>query len=215
MFEGRGLCVDPERSIGLQLTEGSITLCQMKCFVLGFATTTTSVCSALVAFRFEVVLVALALMVSFFMVGCREPAPLSVAKELQSASKHREASAPIVSSDSRPLPLAKEATELVAARKRIDVLTQKAADVVVQIEAKAPNRVTLVRLDQVFIEARRLLLTDVHLARLGDALSDADRTKLTRYSRDRYEGLKRRVAKAGVRHRAAKQPQAVTQSDAP
>lgn len=100
-----------------------------------------------------------------------------------------------------PSPLPTAATQLRAARARIDELTSTAAEAVRRLESRPPSPKDLLALDQAFVEARRLLLTDPRLARLGAGLTQDQKAQLKRYSRRRYTALERRVAAAGARHR--------------
>lgn len=86
-------------------------------------------------------------------------------------------------------------------KARVDTLTAPAEAMVRQIEASPPDRLTLLRLDAAFTDARRALVTDSELAALGARLGPTDQAAVRRYSKARYEGLRARVAAAGRRHR--------------
>ena len=93
---------------------------------------------------------------------------------------------------------------LDAAAARIDALTMDAEAAVAKIEQRPPTQTELIRLNAVFSDTKRALMTDATLAALGLGLDKSARAAVARYSKRKHDLLMQRLAAAGRKHRKAR-----------
>lgn len=143
--------------------------------------------------------------------GCNKtppapPAPPLTAAPSKTLTSAVELSAPATVLNAASLSTAVTQGTLDQVRDRIDFLTESADHIVTMIERETPTQAVLIRLNAVFSDTKRSLMTDTQLAALGLQLDGPAREAVAEYTKRSHKALMSRLRIAGRKRRVNRAP---------